>query len=64
MNALVPNWSATYWRYAMLVTALSMHNATGSPMRDLLQSESSLLLTVVTLGLVIWAVCMLCAVAS
>jgi hypothetical protein len=33
-------------------------------MRTFLQSESSLLLTVITLGLVIWAVCMLCAVAS
>ena len=33
-------------------------------MRTFLQSESSLLLTVVTLGLVIWAVCILCAVAS
>jgi hypothetical protein len=33
-------------------------------MRAFLQSESSLLLTVVTLGLVFWAICVLCAVAS
>jgi hypothetical protein len=33
-------------------------------MRAFLNTESSLLLTVITLGLVIWAVCILCAVAS
>jgi hypothetical protein len=33
-------------------------------MRAFLNAESSLLLTVITLGLMIWAVCMLCAVAS
>ena len=39
-------------------------DANGAPDARLFNTESSLLLTVVTLGLVLWAVCMLCAVAS
>jgi hypothetical protein len=33
-------------------------------MRAFLNTESSLLLTVVTLSLVFWAICIVCAVAS